>query len=162
LGANTVVFPGDRSDWSIRVAGGKYIVRLASGAGGADTLTRIQKVQFDDQSVNLLEQAPGAPTITSLVAGKGRITANFLTSPSSTGGVSSDYTVACSAPGQITRFTTGSTSPISVTGLTGGVTYACAVTASNGFGSSTASAAVTVTLPPAAIDLTPILMLLLD
>jgi hypothetical protein len=162
LGTNTVVFPGKRSDWSIRVAGGKYVVRLASSAGGADTLTRVQKAQFDDQTVNLLEQAPGAPTITSLLAGMGRITANFVTSPSSVGGVSSDYTVACSAPGQITQFTTGSTSPISVMGLAGRVIYACTVTASNGFGSSTASAPVNVTPQGTAFDITPVLMLLLD
>jgi hypothetical protein len=53
LGVNTAVYPGPRSAWTITRAGASFTVRPSAGAGGTDTLTRIQKAQFDDQTVEL-------------------------------------------------------------------------------------------------------------
>lgn len=53
LGTNTAVYLGNRAAWIITKASDKITVRPASGSGGADTLTRIQIAQFDDQAVDL-------------------------------------------------------------------------------------------------------------
>jgi hypothetical protein len=53
LGANTTVYPGNRSAWIITKTSARITVRPASGLGGTDTLTRIQRAQFDDQTVDL-------------------------------------------------------------------------------------------------------------
>lgn len=54
LGTNTVVYPGKRSDWVIARAGSQFTARPASSdSGGTDTLTRIQKARFDDQTLEL-------------------------------------------------------------------------------------------------------------
>ena len=87
-------------------------------------------------------------------------TVNFTASASDGGSPITGYTATCSAAGQITRTNSGAASPITVGGLTGGVLYSCTVTAQNSIGSSTPSTPVTVT-PLAAIDLVPILMMLL-
>jgi hypothetical protein len=60
LGTNTAVYPGRRAAWIITKAGDKTTVRPASGAGGTDTLTRIQRAQFDDQTVDLTTLADSA------------------------------------------------------------------------------------------------------
>lgn len=52
LGVNTAVYPGPRSNWVIARSGSDFTVRPAAG-GGTDTLTRIQRAQFDDQTVEL-------------------------------------------------------------------------------------------------------------
>ncbi|TWO69051.1 hypothetical protein FN976_20140 [Caenimonas sedimenti] len=53
LGVNTVVYPGKRADWVIARVGSTFTVRPAQGGGGTDTLTRVQKAQFDDLAVEL-------------------------------------------------------------------------------------------------------------
>ena len=53
LGVNTAVYPGARSTWTIQRSGGTVTIRPASGGGGADTLTRVQRAVFDDQVVHL-------------------------------------------------------------------------------------------------------------
>lgn len=104
---------------------------------------------------------PSAPTITSVVAGPGRVTINF-TPPTSTGGAAIvSYTATCTAVGKPTKSATGTGSPLVVSGLVGGVSYTCSLTASNGTYTSAASATASTT-PARAVDLTPILMLLLD
>ena len=53
LGANTAVYPGPRSDWTIARSASRVQIRPARAAGGTDTLIRIQKARFDDQTVDL-------------------------------------------------------------------------------------------------------------
>jgi len=54
LGTNTVVYPGKRSDWVLSRVGTQFTARpTAPASGGTDTLTRIQKARFDDQTVDL-------------------------------------------------------------------------------------------------------------
>jgi hypothetical protein len=60
LGTNTAVYPGNKAAWIITKTSGELTVRPASGPGGTDTLTRIQRAQFDDQTVDLTSIAPGA------------------------------------------------------------------------------------------------------
>lgn len=103
---------------------------------------------------------PGAPTNITVTAYPGRLQVSF-TAPVDTGGSTiTGYTVTCTAAGQTTLTNTGTSSPISVYGPTPGVAYSCTVTASNTAGTSTPSTSVTATAR--SIDLTPILMLLLD
>jgi YD repeat-containing protein len=114
------------------------------------------------QSFSIRAIAPSAPVISSVVSGSGgRVTINFNPPSSNGGGAIVSYTATCAASGQTSRSTTGTGSPLVISGLTGGVSYACALTASNGTYTSAASATVTA-IPKSAVDLTPILMLLLD
>lgn len=103
---------------------------------------------------------PGTPTNVSMTSGPGSVTVTF-TSPGNPGSSSiTGYSVTCTAFGQTTRTQSGTASPIRVTGLRPGVAYACTISASNASGPGLPSAPVTVTARN--IDLTPILMLLLD
>jgi titin len=102
----------------------------------------------------------GAPTSVSTAAAPGGIRVSFV-APVNTGAGITGYTATCSASGQTTKTATGSTSPITVGGLTFGVTYSCTVTANTAYGSSSASSVATAS-PGKTVDLTPILMLLLD
>jgi M6 family metalloprotease-like protein len=103
---------------------------------------------------------PGAPTNITVTPYPGRLQVSF-TAPVDTGGSAiTGYTVTCTAAGQTTRTNTGASSPISVYGLTPGVAYSCTVTASNTAATSAPSTPITSTAR--SIDMTPILMLLLD
>ena len=53
LGLNTVVYQGSRANWIVTRVGDQVTVRPASGAGGTDTLTRVQRAVFDDQALDL-------------------------------------------------------------------------------------------------------------
>jgi hypothetical protein len=103
----------------------------------------------------------GVPTSVSATAQPGGIRVSFV-APVNVGAGITGYTATCSAAGQATRSSTGSTSPITVGSLTIGVPYSCTVTANTTYGSSAASAAASATVTVRSIDLTPILMLLLD
>jgi hypothetical protein len=52
-GVNTVVYPGKRADWIVARAGTRITVAPASGSGGTDSLTHIQKARFDDITLDL-------------------------------------------------------------------------------------------------------------
>ncbi len=52
LGINTVVYPGNRADWIIGKSGSQVTVRPSSNVGGLDNLTRIQKLQFGNLTVD--------------------------------------------------------------------------------------------------------------
>jgi hypothetical protein len=129
----------------------------ADQAGNAST--------FPAQAVSLLTigpaTPPSAPINVSVVPGPGRATLMF-SPPTSTGGAPIvSYTAKCTASGQTDRNATGAGSPLSVYGLTPGVAYFCSVSASNGTATGASSSALAVT-PGKVIDITPILMLLLD
>ncbi len=89
----------------------------------------------------------GAPTIGTATAGDGQASVIF-TAPSSNGGSAiTGYTVT-SNPGNISA--PGTESPITVSGLTNGTSYTFSVTATNGAGTSAASAASNSVIPGAA------------
>ncbi|GMA95781.1 hypothetical protein GCM10025881_26050 [Pseudolysinimonas kribbensis] len=92
---------------------------------------------------------PGAPTGVSAVAADGAATIAW-TAPTSTGASAiSGYTVLCSSGGAYTACgaVTGTATTLRVTGLTNGTAYTFQVTATNGNGSGTASAASTAVTP---------------
>jgi len=131
----------------------------ANQAGDTTYAAATETVQYIN--IRATANPPSAPTITSLVAGPGRVVINF-TQPSSNGGSAIvSYTATCTATGKATRTATGTGTPLVVNGLVGGTGYSCTLTASNGSYSSAASAVATVT-PKKALDLSPIIMLLLD
>lgn len=113
----------------------------------------------NDMSFTTSVCAPGAPTLNSVTFGPGKAIVAFT--PSNIGGVATTFTATCTAAGKPTRSATGTASPITVSGLIGGVVYSCSVVANNSTASSGSSAIMQVT-PTKAVDLTPILMLLLD
>lgn len=85
---------------------------------------------------------PGPPTLVSATAGDGQVTVSF-TAPTSIGdGPITGYTATCN-PGAVTA--TGADSPITITGLTNGTAYTCAVTATNVYGTGSASGTLAVT-----------------
>lgn len=53
LGTNTVVYPGKKADWVLAKAGDGSITISPVAGSGTDTLKRIQKARFDDQTVDL-------------------------------------------------------------------------------------------------------------
>ena len=104
---------------------------------------------------------PGAPSIASVQNGPGW-TRFTLTQPASSGGGHIiGYTVTCSASGQDTVSRTDATTEVTMRALKAGVSYSCTATAINEAYSSPASAALPV-VATGKVDLTPILLLLLD
>lgn len=89
--------------------------------------------------------APGAPTITSIVAGPGRATIYFSAPANNGGSAITNYTATCTASGYDTQTATGPGSPLTVGNLVGGVDYDCSVSATNDAGTSSTSASVGVT-----------------
>ena len=90
--------------------------------------------------------APGAPVITSAVAGDQQATISFV--PGSDGGSQvTQFNVSCAAAGQATRSFSGSLTTVTLSPLVNGVNYSCTVSATNGVGPGPASA---VNVTPAA------------
>ena len=83
---------------------------------------------------------PGAPTITSMIAGNGQLSVNF-TPPSSTGGAAvSNYQVSTDGGNSFTALVPASTdTPIVITGLTNGTSYSVKLKAVNSVGAGAAS-----------------------
>ncbi len=79
--------------------------------------------------------APDAPTGPTAVAGNGSVTVAFAAPTNNGGSPITSYTATCG-----TNSNSGPTSPIVVNALAGGVVVSCAVTATNGDGTSLASA----------------------
>jgi hypothetical protein len=102
---------------------------------------------------------PGPVTSLLTTVLPGKIVFTF-TAPVNNGGSSiTGYKVSCASPGQTTIEKTGTSSPISVSGFTSGKSYTCSVTSLN---SNSSSSPITVTLKSKAMDISAILMLLLD
>jgi hypothetical protein len=55
LGANVAVYPGPKASWSITRSGQSVVIKPVGGAGGTDTLTRIQTARFADGDVDLTQ-----------------------------------------------------------------------------------------------------------
>lgn len=55
LGTNVVAYPGPRANWTITRAGTTVTIAPATGAGGTDTLTRVQIARFSDGDVELAQ-----------------------------------------------------------------------------------------------------------
>ncbi|GAB4217035.1 MAG: hypothetical protein Fur007_18270 [Rhodoferax sp.] len=104
---------------------------------------------------------PSAPTNVTVTTQPGRAIIAFTVPTDPGASAITGYTASCSAAGQTTRTGTSTGSPITVYNLTPGVVYSCSVVAQNAQGTGDASAAVAVT-GPKRVDMTPILMLLLD
>ncbi|WMT72491.1 Ig-like domain repeat protein [Bradyrhizobium sp. Ash2021] len=97
-------------------------------------------------SLSINATVPGAPTIGTATAGNAQAQVSF-TAPASDGGAAiTGYTVT-SSPGGATA--AGSSSPITVTGLSNGTAYTFRVTATNGIGTGSASAASNSVTPVA-------------
>jgi hypothetical protein len=108
-------------------------------------LTRVGSVA--DYQCRVLPQicaAPGSPTIQSIAAVGSSANINFSPPDFSGGTPILRYTATCTA-GAENLEAIGSSSPISMPGMTIGTRYSCAVSASNSFGKSPPSVAVTVT-----------------
>lgn len=94
------------------------------------------------QSFVITATVPGAPTINAATPGDARATIGFTPPANSGGSPISAYTATCN-PGAISA--SAASSPITVAPLVNGTSYGCSVTATNGVGTSAASAILTVT-----------------
>jgi uncharacterized delta-60 repeat protein len=125
------------------LTGGKYLIGgLFTAAGGDPNIDRVARLW----SV----APPGAPTGVTAAAGNGQATVSW-SAPVSDGGAAIESYTATASPGGATCTTT-STSCV-VTGLTNSTTYTFTATATNAAGTSvtsSASAGVTPSAPPAA------------
>jgi hypothetical protein len=91
-----------------------------------------------------LQSAPDVPTSVSATAGNTQATVSWTAPVNNGNSAITSYTVT-SSPGSITA--TGVSSPITITGLTAGISYTFTVVATNGIGSSSASAATSSVTP---------------
>ena len=102
---------------------------------------------------------PYAPTITKLTPMGTKMKVDFTTSAIFGAIAPTNFGALCEGSDGSSGSTSGTTSPLTIAGLKPGVTYICSVLASNANGKSAFSSMVTKKLN---VDLTPILMLLLD
>ena len=98
----------------------------------------------------VVPNSPGAPAITSAVAGERSVTVTY-TAPASDGGAPiTEYRTTCiSSNGGITHSVHEHSSPTRVGGLTASRNYSCTVAARNkrGYGPESAASSTVTTLP---------------
>jgi YD repeat-containing protein len=138
--------------------------RLTSVTYGSSVTIAYTYDAAGNRSSTTRRTAPGAPTAVSATAGNASITVNFGAPASNGNATITGYTAVCtSSNGGVSGSNTGgaSATSIQVSGLTSGKIYTCTVTASNSVGPGPESAPSN-TVTPKRVDLTPILMLLLD
>jgi hypothetical protein len=100
------------------------------------------------QTVNPATTVPGAPTIGTATAGNAQATVTF-SGPASDGGSAITSYTATSSPGGLTGSCSAPCTSINVGGLTNGVAYTFTVTATNGIGTGSPSAASNSVTPVA-------------
>jgi Ca2+-binding RTX toxin-like protein len=161
VNCDTAVFLGPRSSYTITPGtGGKITVEQTGPLGaavgtipaqkvldGKDTLTHIEQLKFQDQTVVL--GVPSAPTGVSATAGNAQATVSWTGAASDGGSAITSQEIVVSSGGSVVKTVTGLSAAATtsvVTGLTNGTAYTFQVRAVNAFGSgplSSASAAVT-------------------
>ena len=132
-------------------SGAAYAVTVASQPTGQScSVTNGTGVAATANITNVAvtcHSVPGAPVALTATGGKVLITMTFSAPTSSGDGALTGYIANCSATGSaaITGSATAAATSINVTGLTNGTTYSCTVTATNAYGSSAASNALSAT-----------------
>jgi hypothetical protein len=157
---DAAVFSGARAEYDVTAAGGVLTVAHVGGtaADGVDTLRNIEELRFADGPVaaaDLLVTAPGAPSITSVVPGNGRVTVSFAPPAADGGRPVTGYLVEVQTAGVVDGVFSVDPAARSVVlgGLTNGETYTVRVQALNTVGAgewSAPSAPVTPAAPAVA------------
>jgi large repetitive protein len=120
-------------------------------AAGADAALNVADVAGNGITASNVMTLPGAPAIGTATAGDTQASVTF-SAPSSDGGSAITSYTATASPGGATA--SGAGSPLTITGLTNGVAYTVTVTATNGVGTSPASAASNSVTPKATQTIT--------
>jgi hypothetical protein len=122
----------------------------ACGGGGSTAGSSSGSTGSSDGSGNAggsggtTASVPGAPRIGSATAGNGSATISFSAPASDGGSAITGYLASCAAGGSVVTGS-GTASPVTVSGLANDTTYSCTVAATNGVGTGSPSAAVSVT-----------------
>jgi hypothetical protein len=111
-------------------------------AVGPVTLTAANSGSLSNPAALTYATPSDAPAIGTVTAGNGSASIAFMAPGNDGGSMVSGYTVNCSG-----YPATGTSSPITVSGLNSGSVYTCSVTATNGAGTSAASAASNAVTP---------------
>jgi hypothetical protein len=130
--ANATLIDGVDYFASLRPAANELWVTLNRNLTGATNRIEIGSASMP----------PGAPTISSVVAGNRQVVISFSPPASDGGSPITGYTATCN-PGGISA--PAAASPVTVSGLVNGFQYSCSVKALNANGAGPASAAVLVT-----------------
>jgi Ca2+-binding RTX toxin-like protein len=161
VNCDTAVFLGPRSSYTIAPGTGGAITVEQTGPLGAavgtvpaqkvldgkDTLTNIEQLKFQDQTVVL--GVPSAPSGVTATAASAQATVNWTAAASDGGSPITSQEIVVSSGGSVVKTVPGISATATtsvVTGLTNGTSYTFQVRAVNAFGSgplSAASAAVT-------------------
>ena len=120
-------------------------------AAGADAALNVADVAGNGITASNVITLPGAPSVGTASAGDTQASVTF-SAPSSDGGSAITSYTATANPGGAS--VSGANSPLTVTGLTNGIAYTLTVTATNGVGTGSSSAASNSVTPKAVQTIT--------
>jgi Ca2+-binding RTX toxin-like protein len=154
VNCDTAVYAGPRSQYAITAnQNGSVTVQdlaAAPDAGdGTDTLFAVERLQFDDATVDLT-----VPTNVVAIAGDHRATVSWIPAIS-LGGPITGYTVTAVGDPTVLASVAGTATSATITGLTNGTGYSFvvrAVTEQGNGAASDPSNAITPAVPPPAVD----------
>jgi hypothetical protein len=157
---NPVLYGGTSSCTATPSSGYTFSTFSGDCAGATCILSNVTAAKSVTANYTALT-IPGAPAVLSITPGPGHLTITLQPPSNTGGGAIVGYSATCTTSGHPSVTATSATTTVVVPGLVPGVSYACTATASNGSYSSAAST-VASAIPKPMVDLTPILMLLLD